>query len=340
MKGAPKFRAAMRRRAALGSSAARCCYRICYILLVVAAVAALASRLRGARLPPGVSNKVGEKIGIAKKENIGDHPAQEVAQDSKQEHLRRWIVKPNSLCFGKGNITILSVAIGLPQDYLELLRSNRLAYAGTHNYRYCEVQTTLDFNRQAHWTKVKATSLLLSFADTVMHIDADALIVNHSVTIQSIMESSTFNLSGKDVIYTSDFKQRQDGGVDAKSHISSAVYIMRSTAWSKALLEAEHKFDRDSSLFNRYEEIDALNLYRMKHAEEYAQHVGIVPFKYMNSPCSENYNYYEPGDFIAHFTEGKTPEKYVHLASRFKSKSPHDKRGCSTCECFLETPDQ
>lgn len=47
----------------------------------------------------------------------------------------------------------------------------------------------------------------------------------------------------------------------------------------QALLEAEHKFYRDSSLFNKYEEIDALNLYRMKHADEYALHVGIIPFR-------------------------------------------------------------
>lgn len=338
MKGVPKVRSAMRRRVALGGSAARCCYRVCYIMLVVAAVTLLTSRLRGARLPPVGTNKSGEKIGSERRENSGGHSSLNFAHDSKQDHLRPWIIKPNSLCFGKGNITILSVAIGLPQDYLELLRSNRLAYAGTHNYRYCEVQTVLDFNRHPHWTKVKATALLLSFADTVMHIDADALIVNHSVTIESIMESATQNLSGKHVIYSSDFKQKQDGGVDAKSYISSAVYIMRSTAWSKALLEAEHKYYRESSLFNEYEEIDALNLYRMKHSEEYARHVGIVPFRYMNSPCSENFNYYQPGDFIAHFTEGKTPEKYVHLASRFKSKSPHEK-SCATCECFLETPE-
>lgn len=109
-------------------------------------------------------------------------------------------------------------------------------YAGKHNYRYCEVGAVLDFDRHPHWTKLKATSLLLSFADTVMHIDADALIVNHSVTIESIMESASLNVSTKDVVYTSDFKQRQDGEVDAKSHITSAVYIMRSTAWSKVRL--------------------------------------------------------------------------------------------------------
>jgi hypothetical protein len=114
------------------------------------------------------------------------------------------------------------------QDYLELLRSNRLTYAGRHNYRYCEVGTSLDFARHPHWTKVKGTSLLLSFADTVMHIDADALIVNHSVSIESIMESTSLNVAERDVIYTTDFT-KQEGELDARSPVSSAIYIMRST---------------------------------------------------------------------------------------------------------------
>jgi hypothetical protein len=118
------------------------------------------------------------------------------------------------------------------QDYLELLRSNRLTYAGRHNYCYCEVGTSLDFDRHPHWTKVKATSLLLSFADTVMHIDADALIVNHSISIESIMESTTLNVAGKDVIYTTDFT-KQEGELDVKSPISSVAFIMRNTPWSK-----------------------------------------------------------------------------------------------------------
>ncbi|KAL3687978.1 hypothetical protein R1sor_014287 [Riccia sorocarpa] len=350
--GGPKIRAAVRRKAALGSSAGQWCYRICYFCFLFGACYVVASRIRGARLPPlgtmstrsvvaGGESAADSKNGVGgAKDGLsmeGVASGQGSARDHKHEHLRRWIAHPNSLCFGRGNITILSVAIGLPQSYLELLRSNRLAYGGIHGYRYCEVRTSLDVSRPPAWTKVKATALLLSFAETVMHIEADALITNHSISIESIINNPEYNVSGKDAIYTNDFKQSRDFDVqDGRMFISSANYIMRSTPWSKALLEAQDKFYRESALFNKYEEQDALNLYRMKHFEDYIQHVGVVPFRYMNSPCSEKYNLYEPGDFIAHFVGGTSPEKYERLAAALFLKDPNDS-SCSTCDCFLKS---
>ncbi|KAL2629681.1 hypothetical protein R1flu_014367 [Riccia fluitans] len=349
MVGGPKVRAAVRRKAALGSSAGKWCYRICYLCILLAACYMVVSRIRGARIPPlgsvategatatDVRRETG--AGVAKDgvsmESVST--TQGSTRDHKREYLRRWIEQPNSLCFGRGNITILSVAIGLPQSYLELLRSNRLAYGGIHGYRYCEIRTSLDFSRPPAWTKVKATALLLTFAETVMHIEADALITNHSISIESIINNPEYNVSGKDAVYTNDFKQSREFNVeDGRMFISSANYIMRSTPWSKALLEAQDKFYRESALFNKYEEQDALNLYRMKHFEDYIRHVGIVPYRYMNSPCSQKYNLYEPGDFIAHFVGGTSPEKYERLAAALFLKNPNDS-SCSTCNCFLKS---
>lgn len=40
-----------------------------------------------------------------------------------EQEQRRWIDKPNSLCFGLGNVTILTVAIDLPKVLILALSS-------------------------------------------------------------------------------------------------------------------------------------------------------------------------------------------------------------------------
>lgn len=108
-----------------------------------------------------------------------------------------------------------------------------MSYASIHGYRYCDVSTTLDASRGPAWTKLKAMSLLLSFTDIVVAMDADAIIRNNTIRIESILELENYNLAGKDVIYTNDYQQDRDSDPIAKSQIDTGVYIMRSTAWTK-----------------------------------------------------------------------------------------------------------
>ena len=119
------------------------------------------------------------------------------------------------------------------------LRKNRLSYASLHGYRYCEVSTTLDFSRPIPWTKVKAMALLLSFADIVVAMEADVIIRNKTVRIESIFDLVEYNVTDKDVIYTTDFQQERDAEIDQKVSINTGVYIMHSTPWTKvsALLD-------------------------------------------------------------------------------------------------------
>lgn len=116
------------------------------------------------------------------------------------------------------------------------LRRNRLSYASIHGYRYCEVSTTLDSTRPFSWTKVKAMLLLLSFSDLVFALEADAIIRNKDTRIESILELEEYNVTDKDVIYTSDFQHSQEGDATAKArsiYIDTGVYIVRNTPWTK-----------------------------------------------------------------------------------------------------------
>ncbi len=75
--------------------------------------------------------------------------------------------------------------------------------------------------------------LLLSFAETVVAMEADAIVRNKTIRVESILSLEQYNVSGKDVIYTSDYQQSHDADPDPKSSINTGVYIMRSSPWTK-----------------------------------------------------------------------------------------------------------
>lgn len=224
----------------------------------------------------------------------------------------KWAEKPSSLCFGNGEITILSVAVDLPQAYVVQMRLNRLRYITKHKYRYCEVSTNLDYFRPIAWTKVRAMLLVLSFSSTVVHMDADALVANMSLTFESIISLPQYNATGKDVIYTMDFKPGREAEPSITALINTGVYIMHSTPWSKDFLEVQYRFYR-SSIHHKFWDQDAVMLYRIKNSRDFAQHVALIPYRYMNIPCSHKYNDYQMGDFIVHYAGGHDPRKYEKL---------------------------
>ena len=80
-------------------------------------------------------------------------------------------------------ITLATVAPGLPEKYRAFMRANRLAYAARQGYRYCEL-ATLDIHRIAAWSKLPWVLALLPCADAVVHLDADAMIVNMSLPLK------------------------------------------------------------------------------------------------------------------------------------------------------------
>ncbi|CAI5510336.1 unnamed protein product [Closterium sp. Naga37s-1] len=283
---------------------------------------AAAAREKGADGAGGVSHGLGAALAAAAAEGIDEQLLQ---------RQMRWSEKPTSLCFGHGNLTLLTVALDLPQDYVVLMRRNRLLYCALHACRYCEVAVSLDYVRPHAWSKVRATLLVLSFADTVVHIDADALILNHTLSFHSLLDLPTpYNTSRSDAVYTMGYRYGRYAEPRAESQVNTGVYVMRSTAWSKSFLEAQYQFYH-SSIRQEFWDHDAIDLYRLKHPEDFHAHVSIIPYRqsppitnrplfyqaftvtddryvhpsppvflgrHMSVPCSHTQNEYTPGDFI------------------------------------------
>ncbi|KAG0576748.1 hypothetical protein M758_5G121400 [Ceratodon purpureus] len=291
----------------------RFCYRLLYAMSFLAAIYAVLAHFRSA--PPVSGSNIVEEAPPGLESLVNDVPVVLSPISRAEQDQRRWIEKPNSLCFGLGNVTILTVAIDLPGAYLMQLRRNRLSYASNHGYRYCEVSTTLDPSRPSAWTKLKAMSLLLSFTDIVVAMEADAIIRNKSVRIESILELEDYNVAGKDVIYTNDYQQDRESEANAKSYINTGVYIMHNTPWTKRFLESLYNF-HISSMFQKNRERDAVMLYRMKNIDDFNAHVAVIPYRYMNSPLTHELDKYEDGDFVAHYAEVHSLDKYRELSSR------------------------
>eukprot|EP00850_Spirogloea_muscicola_P011032 SM000067S20309 [mRNA] locus=s67:274762:277632:- [translate_table: standard] len=248
----------------------------------------------------------------------GGHSQASEESDKEREKERRWSERPSSLCYGHGgrNLTVVTLAVDLPQNYMVQLRRNRLQYVRKHEYRYCEVSTSLDFFRPNAWSKIKAVLLVLSFSETVVSMDADALFVNKSVTFEQILDLPEYNISNKDIVYTADFGRTWDKEPDGRSPINPGVYIVRSTHWAKSYLESLYRLKKAPA--DSFHEAKAVDLYRSKHRSAFAEHVGIIPHRYMNSPWSHDVKHYRPGDFIVHYATTKhSSGKYERLASTF-----------------------
>lgn len=312
--GSPKAWAASSRvrRMTVMRQLGRYCYRVCYFVCFLAAIYAVLAHFRSA--PSNSSSDSDEEAPPGTESVVQNGSAVLSPMSRAEQERRRWIEKPNSLCFGLGNVTILTVVIDLPKAYLVQLRRNRLSYASIYGYRYCEVSTSLDASRPPSWTKLKAMLLLLSFTDIVVAMEADAIIRNNNTRIESILELEDYNLKDKDVIYTNDYQQDRESDVTAKSYINTGVYIMRSTPWTKGFLENLYNF-YSSSLFQKNRERDAVLLYRMKNADDFNAHVAVIPYRFMNSPFGHELNKYEDGDFVAHYVEEHSQDKYRELAS-------------------------
>ncbi|GJP41691.1 hypothetical protein CLOM_g1329 [Closterium sp. NIES-68] len=243
--------------------------------------------------------------------------AAEGVDEQVLQRQMRWSERPTSLCFGHGNLTLLTVALDLPQDYVVLMRRNRLLYCARHACRYCEVSVSLDFVRPHAWSKVRAMLLVLSFAETVVHIDADALILNHTLSFHSLLDlPPPYNTSASDIVYTMAYRYGRYAEPRDDSHVNTGVYVVHSTPWAKSFLEAQYQFYH-SSIRPEFWDHDAIDLYRLKHAHDFHAHVSIIPYRYMSVPCSHTQNEYTPGDFIVHYAGGHNIGKYERLSKLF-----------------------
>jgi galactosyl transferase GMA12/MNN10 family len=189
--------------------------------------------------------------------------------------------------------------------------ANKIRYVQQHGYRlYNESKRSLDRSRPPSWSKIRAVQRLLREEDCewVFYLDADTVIMNSTIAIESFLPDSY------DMLIT-----KQKGGWNA------GAWIIRSSDWSRQFLDAwwnMTSFVRPMGLAVSGDN-DALKYYLTNHSEIFASHVLTVPRCYFNSVATwrnegeepeaalernrlrvrtsnSDYQIYHQGDFIAH----------------------------------------
>lgn len=160
---------------------------------------------------------------------------------------------------------------------------NKQRYAEKHGYDLFLYHSLLDKKRPASWSKIKALEKHLNNYDWLFWVDADALIMNDSIKLESLIDTK-FN-----------FIIAQQ---ERSKHTNCGVFFIRNSDWSKRLLKdiyAQKQF-----INHKNWEQAAFHYLLNRNYNNCKKHVKIVRQRVMNSAYWRE-GIYQPGDFIIHF---------------------------------------
>lgn len=212
-------------------------------------------------------------------------------------------------CWGNRSapVTLLTLAAGLSDTYIALLRANRLAYVVQHGLEYCEYTHVIDPQKEPTWSKVWAILYLLEDPagprSRVQWLDADLLITNPNISI--IHDVLTVPLASKDAVFSADFPAPRG---QVSSRLNAGSMHLRNSRWTRTFLR--HLFSTSAgtrstalSLFDGgYDcEQTALMQARAENPSDFAEHTAVVPWNVMNTLGFSNYC---EGDFVVHAAGG------------------------------------
>jgi len=103
-------------------------------------------------------------------------------------------------------------------------------YAKKHGYRFVDSSSLIDTSRPPAWSKILAVQALLSDphhpCEWVWWLDADIVIMNSNIRLESLLPRVTSNDSPIDLIAT----------FDRKFTVNSGSWLLRNSDWSKQFL--------------------------------------------------------------------------------------------------------
>ena len=107
-------------------------------------------------------------------------------------------------------------------------------YCDTHGYSLVENKIELPYHYKKHWLIEK---LFMSGTDVVFYIDVDAMVTNHKIKIESLLEE------GKDFYISKDINELNGG-----------VFILKNTAWAVNfnwfVLKQSILFENEQNVYN------------------------------------------------------------------------------------------
>jgi len=191
-------------------------------------------------------------------------------------------------CITASDIAVVSIAAGENyQQKVKLGIENNRYYCQQHGYDFIFSDQSEDTSRHIYWSKIALVlkTLQKPTYKWVVWIDADALIMNHGIPLEDLIDEKYNFIISRD-----------------SSGINSGVFFIKNCDWSRDFLKSVYA--RTDCLKNANPEQDAIKLQIQLPA--YKAFTKIVPQRFFNSYEGNYYHRhtniaYQPGDFIVHF---------------------------------------
>jgi len=214
----------------------------------------------------------------------------------------------------KSNICICTLAIG--KDFNNIVKKcicSIESYANKNNYDFAFLDETPNrLDRPTPWVKIPLIySLLNKEYDYVIYIDADCMITNSNIKIESLINQNT-----KAVIQLC----CDEGGIN-----TGVMIIKKST---KAFLLLELIWGNDSYKYHPNWEQESLKNLMLEFPEIYEsvyQYTGNYPYNcfpyeryHIHKEIPHPVNTWKPGDFLVHFSglRGEDLKNLIHQYSK------------------------
>lgn len=192
------------------------------------------------------------------------------------------------------NILILSAFTDNISDYGNIGLKNKLEYAEYHNYDIINVESGFNKDRHPAWSKINFIKEYLPEYDYVFWIDADTLIMDFSVKLESFIDGC----EDYDFIFT---REEWWGHLNSDDFVkfNSGVFFTKNTDFSRKILDDVllEKYDKPNECGYFWEQSAFWNLYNENKFESFK----FYPSKAFNSVYYELELGYDDGDFICHF---------------------------------------
>lgn len=215
-------------------------------------------------------------------------------------------------CFtrrAKPKLTVVTVIVGLPDEYVSALRENRDLEGNRFGYEYCEFRHTLDPTRSLVWSKIRAIQELMARGrERIVWMDADAFVVNEK-PFEDILDQ--YFDRGLDAVFTDDLP----GAVDP---VNIGVIAMKTSSWLQSFWEHVYT-DFPFTWTHGMQEQQAVTNYRLRWRADFDAHAVIIKHEVMNNVGSRR------GEFVAHVAggDGKQHDKYWNLIEYLRSVNKH-----------------
>jgi mannan polymerase II complex MNN10 subunit len=180
---------------------------------------------------------------------------------------------------------------------------NKLEYAKKHGYHVFLYTGAVDPLRAPYWYKITAIQKHLNDYEWIFWLDSDAIIMNHSIKLESIVDGKYEFICFK----------------DCESTICSGSFLIKNTQWSKQFLGNWYA-QQDVNIQPGFDNGALIKLYN--ESQDIRNRTKLVPQRILSSyppPLCSPTGEYRTGDFIIHFA-GITHKDKERLMKEYYDK--------------------